>query len=122
MFNVAATLAPHVVAGSLRAIAVAQPTRSGIMPDVPTMDEAGMPGFDAGIWMGLLAPAGTPADIVQKLSASATDALKGDMVRSALKQQGIDALGSSPAEFAKFIAADIDKSTAIMTAAGLNKH
>jgi tripartite-type tricarboxylate transporter receptor subunit TctC len=122
MFNVAATLAPHVVAGSLRAIAVAQPTRSGIMPDVPTMDEAGMPGFDAGIWMGLLAPAGTPADIVQKLSASATEALKSDMVRSALKQQGIDALGSSPAEFAKFIAADIDKSTAIMTAAGLNKH
>jgi tripartite-type tricarboxylate transporter receptor subunit TctC len=122
MFNVAATLAPHVAAGSLRAIAVAQPTRSGIMPDVPTMDEAGMPGFDAGIWMGLLAPPGTPADIVQKLSASASDALKSDMVQSALKQQGIDALGSGPAEFAKFIAADIDRSTAIMSAAGLNKH
>jgi tripartite-type tricarboxylate transporter receptor subunit TctC len=122
MFNVVPTLAPHVAAGSLRAIAVAQPTRSGFMPDVPTMDEAGLPGFDAGIWMGLLAPAGTAADIVQKLSASATDALKADTVQSALKQQGIDALGSSPAEFAKFIAADIDRSTAILAAAGLKKQ
>ena len=49
MFNVAATLAPHVAAGSLKAIAVAQPKRASIMPDLPTMDEVGMPGFDAGI-------------------------------------------------------------------------
>jgi tripartite-type tricarboxylate transporter receptor subunit TctC len=122
MFNVAATLSPHVAAGSLRAIAVAQPKRSGIMPDVPTMAEAGMPGFDVGIWIGLLAPAKTPPDIVDKLSAAANDALNSDTVHAALKQQGIDSLGGGPGEFARFIAADIEKWTSVLAAAGLKKQ
>jgi tripartite-type tricarboxylate transporter receptor subunit TctC len=122
MFNVAATLAPHVAAGSLKAIAVAQPNRAGIMPDVPTMDEAGMPGFDAGIWIGLLAPARTPPDIVETLSVSANEALKSDIVQAALRPQGIDTLGGGPAEFSDFIRADIDKWTSILTAAGLRKQ
>ena len=122
MFNVAATLAPHVAAGSLKAIAVAQPNRAGIMPDVPTMDEAGMPGFDAGIWIGLLAPARTPPDIVDTLAVSANEALKSDMVQAALRPQGIDTLGGGPAEFSDFIRADIDKWTSILTAAGLRKQ
>jgi tripartite-type tricarboxylate transporter receptor subunit TctC len=122
MFNVAATLAPHVAAGALRAIAVAQPRRSGIMPDVPTMDEAGMPGFDAGIWMGLLAPAKTPPDVVDKLSAAVNDALNSDVVQAALKQQGIDPLGGGPSEFSKFIAADIEKWTSVLAAAGLKRQ
>lgn len=122
MFNVAATLAPHVAAGNLRAIAVAQRKRAGIMPDVPTMDEAGMPGFDAGIWIGLLAPANTPPDIVEKLSASANEALKTDAVQAALKPQGIDSLGGGPAAFSDFIRADIDKWTSLVAAAGLKKQ
>jgi tripartite-type tricarboxylate transporter receptor subunit TctC len=121
MFNVAATLAPHVAAGTLRAIAVAQPKRSGIMPEVPTMEEAGMPGFDAGIWMGLLAPAKTPPEVVDKLSAAANDALNSDAVRAALKQQGIDPLGGGPPEFSQFIAADVAKWTSVLAAAGLKK-
>src|ERR1700681_566947 len=71
MFNVAATLAPHVEAGKLKAFAVAQSKRASIMPDVPTLAEAGMTGYDAGIWIGLLAPAGTPPAIIEKLSAAA---------------------------------------------------
>jgi tripartite-type tricarboxylate transporter receptor subunit TctC len=122
MFNVAATLAPHVAAGKLKAIAVAQQKRSAIMPDVPTMSEAGMPGFDAGIWMGLLAPANTPPDIVEKLSASANAALNSEMVQAALRPQGIDPLGGGPAEFSDFIRADIDKWTAILAATGLRKQ
>jgi tripartite-type tricarboxylate transporter receptor subunit TctC len=122
MFNVAATLAPHVAAGKLKAIAVAQPKRAGIMPDVPTMDEAGMPGFDAGIWIGLLAPAKTPPDIVEKLSAAANEALRSDVSQTALKSQGIDSLGGGPAAFSDFIRADIDKWTSILTAAGLTKQ
>ena len=122
MFNVAATLAPHVAAGKLKAIAVAQPKRAGIMPDVPTMSEAGMPGFDAGIWIGLLAPANTPPDIVEKLSASANAALNSEMVQAALRPQGIDPLGGGPAEFSGFIRADIDKWTAILAATGLRKQ
>lgn len=122
MFNVAATLAPHVAAGKLKAIAVAQPKRAGIMPDVPTMDEAGMPGFDAGIWIGLLAPANTPPDIVEKLSASANEALRSDVSQAALKSQGIDSLGGGPAAFSEFIRADINKWTSVLTAAGLTKQ
>jgi tripartite-type tricarboxylate transporter receptor subunit TctC len=122
MFNVAATLAPHVAAGKLKAIAVAQPKRAGIMPDIPTMSEAGMPGFDASIWIGLLAPANTPPDIVERLSASANEALKSDMVQAALRPQGIDSLGGGPAEFSDFIRADIDKWTSILAATALQKQ
>jgi tripartite-type tricarboxylate transporter receptor subunit TctC len=122
IFNVAVTLAPHVAAGKLKAIAVAQQRRSAIMPDVPTMSEAGMPGFDAGIWMGLLAPANTPPEIVEKLSASANAALNSEMVQAALRPQGIDPLGGGPAAFSDFIRADIDKWTAVLAATGLRKQ
>jgi len=122
MFNVAATLAPHVAAGTLKPIAVAQPKRAGVLPDVPTMDEAGLPGFDAGIWIGLLAPANTPPDIVEKLAAAAQEARMSDAVQVALKAQGIDVLGGGPAAFADFIRADIAKWTAILTASGLRKQ
>jgi tripartite-type tricarboxylate transporter receptor subunit TctC len=116
MFNVAATLAPHVKAGKLKAIAVAQPKRAGIMPDLPTMDEAGMPGFDAGIWIGLLAPAGTPPDVIEKLSKAANDALKTEMVTKAMAAQGIDTLGGAPKEFEAFIRADIGKWNTLIAA------
>jgi tripartite-type tricarboxylate transporter receptor subunit TctC len=116
MFNVAATLAPHVKNDKLKAIAIAQPKRAGIMPELPTMDEAGMPGFDAGIWIGLLAPAGTPAEVVEKLSKAANEALKTDAVMTAMKTQGIDALGGTPKDFEAFIRADMDKWTTLLAA------
>ena len=109
MFNVAATLAPHVKADKLKALAMAQPQRAGVMPELPTMDEAGMPGFDVGIWIGLLAPAGTPADVIDKLSIAANAALKTDIVVRAMNTQGIDTRGSTPKEFSEFIRADLDK-------------
>jgi tripartite-type tricarboxylate transporter receptor subunit TctC len=109
MFNVAATLAPQVEAGRLKALAVAQSRRASIMPDVPTLSEAGMTGYDAGIWIGLLAPAATPPEIIEKLSVAANAALNNEGVRTALKQQGTDPVGGTPKEFADFIHADIDK-------------
>ena len=121
MFNVAATLAPQVEAGKLRALAVAQPKRASIMPDVPTLAEAGMPGYDAGIWIGLLAPRGTPPAIVEKLSAAANDALNAEAVRAALKQQGTDPVGGTPKEFADFIRADIEKWSALLASSGPGK-
>ena len=121
MFNVAATLAPHVEAGKLKAFAVAQSKRASIMPNVPTLTEAGMTGYDAGIWIGLLAPAATPPAIIEKLSAAANEALKNEAVRTALKQQGTDPVGGTPKEFADFIRADIDKWTAVLAAAGSKK-
>jgi tripartite-type tricarboxylate transporter receptor subunit TctC len=121
MFNVAATLAPHVAAGKLKALAVAQSKRASIMPDVPTLAEAGMTGYDAGVWIGLLAPAGTPSTIVEKLSAAANDALNDEAVRNALRAQGTDVVGGTPKEFADFIRADIEKWTALLAASGGGK-
>jgi tripartite-type tricarboxylate transporter receptor subunit TctC len=114
MFNVAATLAPHVEAGKLKAFAVAQSKRASVMPDVPTLAEAGMTGYDAGIWIGLLAPAATPPAIIEKLSLASNDALKNEEVRSALKRQGTDPVGGTPKEFADFIQADIEKWVAVL--------
>jgi tripartite-type tricarboxylate transporter receptor subunit TctC len=121
MFNVAATLAPHVEAGKLKAFAVAQSRRAAIMPDVPTLTEAGMTGYDAGIWIGLLAPAGTPPAIIEKLSGAANDALKTEQVRVALKAQGTDVLGGTPKEFSDFITADIAKWAAVLASPGVKK-
>ncbi|WMT77105.1 tripartite tricarboxylate transporter substrate binding protein [Bradyrhizobium sp. Ash2021] len=121
MFNVAATLAPHVEAGKLKAFAVAQSKRASIMPEVPTLNEAGMTGYDAGIWIGLLAPAGTPPAIIEKLSAAANEALKTEDVRTALKRQGTDPVGGTPKEFSDFIRADIEKWVAVLASAGAKK-
>ena len=118
MFNVAATLAPHIATGKLKAFAVAQSKRASIMPDVPTLAEAGMAGYDAGIWIGLLPPAGTPPGIIEKLSAAANEALNTDAVRAALKTQGTDPVGGTPKEFADFIRADIEKWTAVLASSG----
>jgi tripartite-type tricarboxylate transporter receptor subunit TctC len=121
MFNVAVALAPQVNAGKLRAFAVGQSKRTPSMPDVPTMDEAGMPGFDVGIWIGLLAPAGTPANIVDKLSAAANEALKTGEVDTAMKSQTIDPIGGTPQEFAAFIRKDQEKWSTLLKTTGLLK-
>src|SRR5258707_5921607 len=121
MFNVAATLAPHVEAGKLKAFAVAQPKRASIMPDVPTLAEAGMSEYDAGVWIGLLAPAGTPSAIIDRLSIAANEALKDEEVQTALKLQGTDSVGSTPKEFADFIRADVEKWKAAFAAVDARK-
>ncbi|MGH6768438.1 MAG: Bug family tripartite tricarboxylate transporter substrate binding protein [Xanthobacteraceae bacterium] len=121
MFNVAATLAPHVEKGSLKPLGIAQPRRARRLPKVATMDEQGMPGFDAGIWIGLLAPVGTPAAVVEKISVAANAALKAPPSVKALDAAGIDPLGGTPAEFAAFIRDDVAKWTDVLGKAGLIK-
>ena len=118
-FNVAATMAPHVDKGDLIGLGVAQPARTKLLPNVPTMAEQGLAGFDAGVWIGLLAPPGTPAAIAEQLAATATEAVKSDAVLKVIDAQGMDALGGTPAEFAAFIAQDIAKWTKVVTSAGL---
>jgi tripartite-type tricarboxylate transporter receptor subunit TctC len=116
MFNVAVTLAPYVNSGKLRALAVGQPKRAAILPNVPTMQEEGIPGFDVGVWIGLVAPAGTPADQVVKLARAANSALQDEAVLTTLKTQGIDPIGAGPDEFREFIASDIEKWRSILAA------
>jgi len=88
---------------------------------VPTMAEAGLPGYSAGIWMGLLAPAGTPPDIVDKLSRAANEALRADDVLLLMRNQGVDPLGGTPAAFARFIDEELKKWATVAAAAGIKK-
>jgi tripartite-type tricarboxylate transporter receptor subunit TctC len=121
MFTVASTMLPQIQQGKLKALAVAQGKRASVLPDVPTMSEAGMPGFDASIWVGLLAPPGTPDAIRVQLANAVDEALKTEEVLGTMRAQGFDPLGGSPAEFGKFIDADIAKWEAVVATAGLKK-
>jgi tripartite-type tricarboxylate transporter receptor subunit TctC len=85
------------------------------------MAEAGLPGFDTGIWIGLLAPAATPPDIVEKLNRAVNDALKSPEVIAGLNRLGVDVLGGTPEQFAQFIASEMKKWGAVAEAAGLKK-
>ncbi len=97
----------HVRAGTLRALAVTTATRSSALPDVPTMAEAGMPGFEVNPWYGLMAPAGTPAPRIARLQALVTAALAQPAVREQLSRLGAEAVGSTPEAFAAALQADI---------------
>ena len=100
---------PHVRTGKLRALAVTTPTRSPAAPDVPTMAEAGVPGFDISNWFGVFVPAGTPREIVTKLSADMARALKLADVKDKIAGLGAETVGNSPEEFAAFWRAEIGK-------------
>jgi tripartite-type tricarboxylate transporter receptor subunit TctC len=119
MFGPAATVWSNVQAGKLKALAVTQPTRASIAPDVPTMVEAGVEGYSAGIWMGLLAPSGTSPEIVDRLSRAANEALKSKEVLSLMEKQGVDLLGGTPAEFARFIDDELKKWDGVVKASGI---
>jgi tripartite-type tricarboxylate transporter receptor subunit TctC len=105
----------------LTALAVAQPKRSALIPDVPSMAEAGLTGVDSSIWIGLLAPAGTPREIVDLLSKTVNEALKSDDLVKQMQLSGMEPLGGSPDEFARRIKADTAQWDAVLAASGLGK-
>ncbi len=121
MFSPASAVLPHVKDGKLKALASAASKRPSAAPDLPTMAEAGVPDFDASIWFGLMAPAGTPRPIIDKLAAAVNEALKADALRASYAAQGFDLLGGGPAEMARTIAADTERWEAAARAAGLKK-
>ncbi len=121
MFSPASTVWPHVEAGKLKALATTQIKRAAIAPNLPTMAEAGLPGYDTGIWIGLLAPAGTPRDVIDKLARALNEALKAEEVLTPLRAQGVDPLGGSPDEFARHIENDTRSWITVAQAAGLKK-
>jgi tripartite-type tricarboxylate transporter receptor subunit TctC len=121
VFTPASTVVQHVQAGKLVALATTEKKRAAIAPDVPTMGEAGLPGFDTGLWFGLLAPAGTPKAAIDKINAAANQAIKSDQVIKALQPQGIDLLGGTPDEFARYIASEMERWDKVSRAAGLKK-
>jgi len=121
VFSPASTIAPHVNAGSVKALATATAKRAGLFPDLPTIAETGLPGFDSGIWGGLMAPAGTPRPVIDKLARAANDALKTSEVQSVLRNAGIDPLGGTPEDFARLIDSEVEKWSKVAKAAGLSK-
>jgi len=100
---------PQIKAGKLRALAVTSLARAPALPDVPTMAEAGLPGYEASSWFGVLAPAGTPAAIVAKLNAEIAKWLATPEAKEKLSKQGANAAGGTPEDFAKHIAAETAK-------------
>jgi tripartite-type tricarboxylate transporter receptor subunit TctC len=116
---VASTVMPHVQAGRLKALASCSSKR--IAPDVPIIAEGLVPGFDCAVWFGLVAPAGTPRPIINKLAAAANAALKVPEVQSRLKAGTFEPLGGDPETFAKQIASDTAKWTDAAKVAGLKK-
>lgn len=108
-FNAIGTSLPHVKAGKLRPVAVVAKERFPELPDVPTFAELGYPAVDANTWFGLVAPAGTPAEVVQRLNKEINEVLKEPEVRAKFAGQGGVPVGGSPADFDKFIRADIAK-------------
>ena len=119
MFAGLATALPHVKAGRLRVLAITEKARSRVLPDLPTVAESGLPDFDVGLWIGLLAPAGTPQDIVSRLHLETVRALKDPVVAERLSQQGLEPLGNTPAEFAATLKADLAKWSRIFKQAGI---
>jgi tripartite-type tricarboxylate transporter receptor subunit TctC len=93
----------HVKSGKLRALAVTDSRRAELMPDVPTMKEAGVEGVEVSLWYALLAPAATPQDVVNRLASGVARAARDPVVREQLRKQGADAVGNSPAEFNAYL-------------------
>ena len=109
----------QVKAGRLRALAVTGARRSPAVAELPTMMEAGVAGYESATWYGIVAPAGTPADIVNRLSSEVVAILKGPEMNDRLSKEGADPVGNTPAEFARHIQSEIEKWRRVIRAAGI---
>jgi len=113
-----APVGDHIKNGALRPLAVTTLTRTALLPDIATVAELAIPGYEATTWHGLVAPAGTPAEIVTALHRGMMTTLNDPQVRKALTDLGVDVAGNNPAEFAAYIRAEIPKWAAIVKASG----
>ena len=118
MFATAASVVGLIRDGKVRPLAVTTPKRTAILPDVPTVAELGIPGFDATTWHGLVAPAGASKDVIGALHYGTVTALNDPAVRKSLMDLGVDIVGNSPKEFDAYIKAEIPKWSAVVKASG----
>jgi tripartite-type tricarboxylate transporter receptor subunit TctC len=119
MFNNPLTSLPHVQSGKLRAIGVTSKARLAAAPNIPTVAETGVPGFDVGTWFAVVAPAGTPAPIVNRVAAEIAKAMADRDTRDKLAAQGVEAIGSTPAELGRLIQADVAKWAKVIKDGGI---
>jgi len=114
-----ATLAPHSKSGKLRVLAVSGKTRNRVLPDVPTMDEAGVPGYEAGNWIGLAAPAGTPQAVIDRLNKEILAIQDSADFKQKLDADGADVVKYTPAEFGSFMERELEKWTRVVKEANI---
>lgn len=119
MFDVFITALPQVQAGTLRALAITSSKRSTLSPDIPTLVEAGVPNVEASTWFGLLAPAGTPPAIIERLSSVLDKSLAKPEFRTVLTAQGAEVAGGTPEQFSSFFRAEFEKWGAVVRDAGV---
>jgi tripartite-type tricarboxylate transporter receptor subunit TctC len=119
MFDAITTMAPNVRAGKLKGFGTSGRARSSVLPDVPTVAEAGVPGYEATIWLGVMAPAGTPKPIIDRLNAEITKVTGRAEVKEAWGKQGATALSMTPEQFEQYLRDDIAKWAKVIAQAGI---
>jgi tripartite-type tricarboxylate transporter receptor subunit TctC len=110
---------PNVREGKLVALGVSTAKRSSALPNVPTVAESGLPGFDYNLWVGLFAPAGTPAELVDRINKDVARALQAPDIKERLANLGAEAMPMTPAEFKNFVHTEIDESAKVIKTAGI---
>jgi tripartite-type tricarboxylate transporter receptor subunit TctC len=118
-FDAVTTMTSNVKAGQVRALGTSASKRSSVLPEVPTIAEAGVPGYESTIWLGVMAPAGTPKAVVDKLNAEINKAIAKPDVKATWDKQGAVALAMSPAQFDAYLRKDIEKWAKVVQAANL---
>ena len=119
MFDAITTMAGQARAGKVRALGTTGKTRSAVMPEVPTIAEAGVPGYEATIWLGLMAPAATPRPVLEKLNAEVNKIINAPDVKETWGKQGAVPMGMPVDEFGKFLREDIEKWSKLVRATGM---
>jgi tripartite-type tricarboxylate transporter receptor subunit TctC len=119
VFDPVLTSLPQVKAGRIRALAVTTAKRSSLLPEVPTVAEAGLPGYEAGNWFGIFAPAGTPQAVVDRLNGAINAAMTSPQMKERLQSQGADPLSGTPQQLADLVKSELAKYAKIVKAANI---
>jgi tripartite-type tricarboxylate transporter receptor subunit TctC len=119
MFDNVPNVIGHVRAGKMKALAVSTAQRSALAPDVPTVAEAGVPGYELAVWFGVLAPAGTPRDIVGRLNAEIVKVLNSPEIKDRFAKQGVEVRTSTPEQFGEFLRAEVGRWARVIKEAGI---
>jgi tripartite-type tricarboxylate transporter receptor subunit TctC len=119
MFDAISTIVGHVNAGKLKALGTSGKSRSGVTPNIPTVAEAGVPGYEATIWLGLMAPAATPKPVLERLSGAVNKIINSPEVKEIWAKQGAVPLGMTPDEFGRFVREDVAKWSKLVKETGM---
>lgn len=119
MFDNTPNVLPHVRAGKLKALAVSSKTRSALAPEVPTVDEAGVPGYDVGVWFGILTVAGTPPEVVRRLNTEMVKILTSPEIKERFGKMGVEVIAGTPEHFSTFLRSEVSRWAKVIQDAGI---